>query len=291
MGKSGLYAIALVAIITLLGLVYLALTWEAPEGITTVVLSSPVEAEPEAAVVVPQRRLEPPSPLPTIRIEAEPNATAAAETEVAPPPTELTASPAPVEPELPGLGASDDLVQGELRALQNGAQLLGLLAEEQLIRRFVTLVENVSRGTLPQSNLPFRGINGEFPVRNLDENLFVMDASAHSRFDAAISTFVSIDPDAAMALYRMLAPLFQQAYAELGYRDADFNDTLRSAIDNVLAFELPPPPYQLVKPSVMYLFADSRLENLPDVHKQLIRLGPNNTDRLKASLREFRARL
>jgi hypothetical protein len=50
-------------------------------------------------------------------------------------------------------------------------------------------------------------------------------------------------------------------------------------------------PFQLVKPSVMYLYADTRLEELADMNKQLIRLGPENSARLKAKLREFKAAL
>ena len=50
-------------------------------------------------------------------------------------------------------------------------------------------------------------------------------------------------------------------------------------------------PYQLVKPSVMYLYADAEIENLLEVQKQLIRIGPDNTSILKAKLREFVAQL
>ncbi|MBT6549201.1 MAG: DUF3014 domain-containing protein, partial [Gammaproteobacteria bacterium] len=50
-------------------------------------------------------------------------------------------------------------------------------------------------------------------------------------------------------------------------------------------------PFQLVKPSVMYLYADTRLEELANMNKQLIRLGPENSARLKAKLREFKQAL
>ena len=69
MSKSGLWVIAAVAVITLLSLVYMALTYEAPQGTTTVVLPSPTQQqEPD-----PQpREAEPASnSLPSIRIEPE----------------------------------------------------------------------------------------------------------------------------------------------------------------------------------------------------------------------------
>ena len=86
-------------------------------------------------------------------------------------------------------------------------------------------------------------------------------------------------------------PLFQQAYAEIGFRNVSFDETLRAAINNVLRTTNMEGPYQLVKPSVMYLYADSSVENLAEVHKQLLRIGPDNTSALKAKLREFLTKL
>ena len=59
----------------------------------------------------------------------------------------------------------------------------------------------------------------------------------------------------------------------------------------VLAAEEVEGPYQLVKPSVMFLHADASIENLQEVHKLLIRIGPENASKIKAKLREFRNRL
>ena len=290
MSKSGLWVVAAVAVVTLLYLVYLAFTFEAPAGTTTVVISPPslqpvTEAPPPA---LPQTRLRP---------EPEPPAVPAAEPIVEPAPVEV-AIPEPVvaEPDspvvqLPSLNDSDEFLFEGLRAMQNGMSLIRLLASDQLIRKIVVLVENISRGEFPQTDLPYRGIQQEMPVSNIDENLFVMDASAHARFDQVIDTFVAIDTDQAMALYHTLSPLFQRAYAEIGFRDVNFDETLRSAINNVLRTANIEGPYQLVKPSVMFLYADASIENLQEVHKQLIRIGPDNTVKLKAKLREFAMQL
>ena len=129
------------------------------------------------------------------------------------------------------------------------------------------------------------------PVRNIDENFFVMEDSAHARFDEIVQTFVSLDTDAAVTLYRALSPLFQQAYAEIGFRNVSFDETLRLSINNIVRTTNMAGPYQLVKPSVMYLYADASIENLQEVHKQLLRIGPDNTIILKAKLREFASQL
>jgi hypothetical protein len=41
----------------------------------------------------------------------------------------------------------------------------------------------------------------------------------------------------------------------------------------------------------MYLFADTSIENLQEVYKQLIRIGPQNTEKLKVKLSEFSSQL
>jgi hypothetical protein len=301
MSKSGLYAIAAVAILTLLSLVYFAFTFEAPQGTTTVLI------EPPAPTIEPPERpsqgQQSPSALPQIRIQPEadspPIVAAVAEVvEIAPSPreVEVVAEESIVEDEpnvvqLPTLNNSDTFVFEGLRAMQNGASVLRLLAQDQIVRKFVVFVENISRGEFPQTGLPYRALGEEMPVRNIDENFFVMEDSAHARFDEIVQTFVSLDTDAAVTLYRVLSPLFQQAYAEIGFRNVSFDETLRLSINNIVRTTNMEGPYQLVKPSVMYLYADASIENLQEVHKQLLRIGPDNTIILKAKLREFASQL
>lgn len=285
MSKIGLWAIAAIAVFTLLYLVYLAATFEAPTGTTTVVVpvssNEPVE-EPAPIITptLPQTRIEPPEEPPAVAAEPV--------VEEAPVEVEVTEPVAPTEVvQLPSLNNSDEFVFEGLRALNNGAALIRVLADEQLVRSIVVFVENINRGGFPQTGLPYKGVSEEMPVRNLDENLFVMDPSAHERFDQIIDTFVAVDTQQALMLYRTLQPLFQQAYAEIGYRNVDFSETLRSAINVVLRAPNVEGPYQLVKPSVMYLYADANIENMEEVQKQLIRIGPENTQKLKDKLRQF----
>ena len=292
MSKFGLWVVAAIAVFTLLYLVYLAATFEAPTGTTTVVVpATAVQPVAEPAPVItpnfPQTRLQPPEEPPAVA--ATPVITdAPEEVEIAAPvveglPTELI--------ELPSLNNSDDFVFEGVRALQNGAALIRVLTDEQLIRSIVVFVDNISRGEFPQTSLPYKRIEQEMSVRNIDENLFVMEANAHERFDQLIDTFVAVDTDQAMILYRTLQPLFQQAYAEIGSRNVNFDDTLRSAINAVLRSPNVEGPYQLVKPSVMFLYADANIENMEEMQKQLIRIGPENTEKLKAKLRQFAEQL
>lgn len=305
MTKSGLFVIAAVAILTLLSLVYFALTVDSPEGTTTLVIEPPVSVveNSPAPSPSPAPSTQPNSPLPQIRLQPqqEPASVALSEPEIAALPEEVEPVELAPEPELnedetnvielPTLTDSDPFVFETLQTLQNGMALVNALAEDQIVRKFVVFVENISRGEFPQTGLPYKGLGQEMPVSEIDDNLFVMDQVAHSRFDQVVSTFVETDTDSAVIIYQMLLPLFQQAYAEIGFRNVSFDETLRAAINNVLRTTNMEGPYQLVKPSVMYLYADSSVENLAEVHKQLLRIGPDNTSALKAKLREFLTKL
>ena len=282
MTKSGLFVIAAVAILTLLSLVYFALTVDSPEGTTTLVIEPPVSVveNSPAPSPSPAPSTQPNSPLPQIRLQPQQApASALAEPEIATLPEEVEPVELAPEPELnedetnvielPTLTDSDPFVFETLQTLQNGMALVNALAEDQIVRKFVVFVENISRGEFPQTGLPYKGLGQEMPVSEIDDNLFVMDQVAHSRFDQVVSTFVETDTDSAVIIYQMLLPLFQQAYAEIGFRNVSFDETLRAAINNVLRTTNMEGPYQLVKPSVMYLYADSSVENLAEVHKQL----------------------
>jgi len=290
MKRFGLLIIAGVAIVSLAALVFLMLGSSEPSGSTTLIIDPPA----------PQSQSQPPEPAPATRAVTPPPSSAIAALEPAVEPEPAIEAPAQAESapgpsqastetglELPSLNDSDGFVIEHLRALRNGAALLGLIADEQLIRKFVVFVDNISRHEFPQTDLPYRPIGIDMPARELDQNLFLMEADAHSRFDGFIDAMAAVETEQAFALYGLLRPLFQQAYAELGYRGRDFDDTLREAINNVLRATDTEGPYQLVKPSVMYLFADSELENADAVHKQLIRIGPRNSTLLMGRLAEF----
>lgn len=290
MSRAAFVAIVGIGLAAVAGVVWLALSFEPPEGVTTVVLEPAPSPDAEEGAAAAGGRSSP-SVLPEIRIrpQAAPAAPAAPE----PPPDGAAEESAPPEPpvRLPELNASDGFVLERLRALENGMAMARQLTDGQFVRRFVVLAENLSRGELPQTEPLYRTPGREMPARGVDDGLFVMDGRAHARFDRFVDAFAALDADAAVGLYRTLSPLFRRAYAELGHRGADFDQTLRAAIRRVLRAEPPAGPHQLVKPSVMYLYADAGVENLDQAHKQLIRLGPDNARRVKAKLREILERL
>jgi hypothetical protein len=91
-----------------------------------------------------------------------------------------------------------------------------------------------------------------------------------------------------VASYQDYRPLFEEAFSQLGYPDGDFDQRLRSLIDELLATPDVSGPVRLIKPEAYYLYADEELESLTAGQKVLLRMGPDNAARVKAKLTEIR---
>ncbi len=277
MANKSMAIIAAIAVIGLLFLVYLAATFETPEGTRTVAIEAPVPIAP-----APVERVIAPEPIAQTVIDPAP---AVVQTLIEVPP-----EPAVIEEvvELPTLNMSDAFVLARLGALETGARLLELLSSEELIRRFVVFVENVSQGSLPQLEYPVRRLQQPMAVREVDENLYEMQTVSYQRYTPLIDALTTVNPEQALAIYRVLKPLFQEAFAEIGYPNRNFDEVVIRAIDNVLNAQTAEGPFQLVKPKVMYVYADASIESMTPVEKQLLRMGPQNAEKLKAALAQYR---
>lgn len=273
--------LAIIAVLSLIGvafLVYLALTFEPPEATRSVALDTPVPRPVEQIVPV----------TPPVTADPTPAAPAQPLTSV-PASTEPVVEEEPSEP-LPSLNDSDAFVLARLASMEMGASLLRLLAPEDLVRKFVVFVTNVADGELPQLEYPLRRLESDFVATEIDDNLFEMDPATYERFTPMIDTLVALDAQQGVAIYRALRPLFQEAYAEIGYQGS-FDAVVIRAIDQITSAQLESGPFQLIKPSVMFLYAEGRIEDMSPVQKQLLRLGPENTAKLQAALPAYRERL
>ena len=114
---------------------------------------------------------------------------------------------------------------------------------------------------------------------------------SYERYNMYVSMIASSDLDAAYDTYQRFYPLFQQAYERLGYPNAYFNDRLVEVIDHLIAGPMPEGTITLVRPNVLYEFADPDLEALSSGRKLLIRMGPENAAQVKRAMAEFRDRL
>ena len=121
-----------------------------------------------------------------------------------------------------------------------------------------------------------------------DELHGTLDPQNFERYKPLVAVISQLDMHQVGAVYVHFYPLFQQAYQNLGYPNGYFNDRLVQVIDLLLATPIQTGPVDLVRPNVMYLFADPALEARPAGQKLLIRMGPENAAAIEAKLKELR---
>ena len=152
----------------------------------------------------------------------------------------------------------------------------------------VVTIDNLSRQKVAVDKRPVFPTSGTFMVHG-DELHATLDSQNYQRYQPAVDVIRKADMQRVAAIYMRFYPLFQQAYQDLGYPTGYFNDRLVKVIDELLATPQISGPIDLVRPNVMYVFADPTLESRPAGQKLLIRMGPDNELAVKAKLRELRA--
>ena len=187
---------------------------------------------------------------------------------------------------LPGLAASDAFVRPLVSALSSHPQLAAWMATDNLVHRFVLAAVDVANGRSPGGALAFLSPKRPFKAEMRGGRL-VVDPSSYRRYDAMTATFVSLDTQGTARLFAKLEPLMQDAYRELGLGNEPFRHVLGRAFGRLLAVDFPESPPELAHPSVEYVYADQRLEDLGPAEKDLLRVGPENGRRIQAKLREL----
>jgi len=201
-----------------------------------------------------------------------------------------------IEP-LPTLDESDGWLQEKLPSLTWRKELLKLVINEDMIRRFVVFTDNFSQGLIAYEHSPLVAPVTAFSAtekngaNNQSKTTWQWDDSSTRRFSLYVDLLRSIDTDSLVEWYVELKPLIDQAYSELGYPDDDFTEVLQSTITRVLDMELPKEPIELVRPSVMYRYKNVEIESLDDADKLLLRLGKDNLLVIKSILLEINEKL
>jgi len=246
---------------------------------------------------------------------SEPPPTAAASAPGAPAPAAPTMAPPaiqyPIEPpaadgvampSLPPLADADPLLREALTELVGRRGALGFLQLDGFVRRVVATVDNLARAQAPTSVWPVHPTPGRFQVLRDAGGGETIHPDNRERYAGLVRAVEAVDIDQAVALYRRLYPLFQQAYEELGYPDRHFNDRLVQVLDHLIATPVPasPPAVRLVevkgpvpssRPWVRYEYADPALEAMSAGQKILLRVGADQQTRLQARLKALRERV
>lgn len=179
------------------------------------------------------------------------------------------------------LDESDNEVRNQI-AQYLAEKSLSLLVNDDMIRRMVVFVDNAAKGTIANKHMPVTRPTDAFTV--LDGDIITADPNSYERYTPYADMFESLSTAQIIRLYKQFNPLILEAYEEIGYDGDEFNDTLMTAIDELLDTPVPETTLPLIKNSVTYRYAYSEWEQLSDIQKQFLRMGPNNMKKVKRRL-------
>ena len=188
------------------------------------------------------------------------------------------------------LDHSDEALRGLAGGLSTDKTLESWLKSKNLIRKFVAAVDNIANGLSPRTQIDFFSPQGEFRVRRRSGQYYV-DPRGYNRYNLVANVFSSLDTAKTIELYRRAKPLIQEAYADLGYPDQNFDSTLVEAIVELLKVPVVQGDMLLERKVISYAIADPGLESLSEAQKYLLRMGPENTRKIQNKLREYGAAL
>jgi hypothetical protein len=175
------------------------------------------------------------------------------------------------------------------------------LRSDGIVRRFVATVDNLAREQAPASAWPVQPTGQRFITEGQGATQTIAANNA-ARYNGIVLFAESVDPAKAATVYAKLYPLFQTAYEELGFPGRYFNDRLIAVIDHLLQAPEPKGPVQVrlvevkgdipsQRPWVRYEYVDPKLESMSSGQKIMVRMGPENEHKMKASLRGFRQQI
>lgn len=177
------------------------------------------------------------------------------------------------------LDTSDAAVDAHL-AKSPAAQLGQWLVPEHKIRKLVRAVNALEEGKLVSQYRPTLPPETPFKAEPHGEQWRLSEAN-FTRYEPYITALEQAGPEQLMALYRHYSPLLEQAYQELGVEKGSFDEVTRGALKQIINTPTVEGPVALSTKSVVFHYQDKELEQLPELHKLLIRMGPENRKRVQ----------
>lgn len=191
---------------------------------------------------------------------------------------------------LPAIQQSDSSVNQALTNLLGGRAFTDLLIIDSFIQRTVLTINNLPEKKLPLAHVPFVFPEGKFIVSG-EKGSLRTNAENHKRYAPYVALLQNINPNLLIRTYVYFYPLIQNAYVQLGYPNAYFNDRLVYVIEHLLETPNPVDPIALEQPSVLYTYADPTLEELSAGQKILLRMGQEQRLQVLSILRNYHFRL
>ena len=252
---------AITAVIIASGLIY---RLQMPEEVDSEAIVVPVPQQEEAVMekpVIPEADIPEPEPV----------------AEVPPAPPE---EPAIIKPGLPDLDDSDAFLRELMEPISSHQNFLRWIATDDLLRRLSSYLDGLSRGVILSKIFPLTAPDEKFTTHR-DGKTIWLNAGNYERYNQTVDALVSLDMEAFAKLFHLVRPLLEASFAEMGYTKRQMEGIILQAIDRILSTPIILEPIELTRESVLYQFADPDLEALLPVQKQILRTGPENTQKIQ----------
>ena len=184
---------------------------------------------------------------------------------------------------LPSLDSSDDPVREALTAVS--PNIVAYLKIGQIIRSYMLIANDFAQGYRIAKHLGFFHLQQPFTV-DIDNGQLLMSAQDYQRYDNLAQMINSIDIPVLLNVYKKFRPLLLQVFSEFSYPDGyNLDDIFINAAKEIFDAPIIDKKIPVIKTSSFYKFADPELEALNGVHKQMLRMGGENTRLIQAKVR------
>jgi len=187
---------------------------------------------------------------------------------------------------LPPLAETDPIVRELVARLSSHPTIAAWLTTKGLIANFTVTTLTIAEGRTPVQFLRPIAPRGRFRTTSAGQELFV-DPRSYDRYNLHADAIAALDSVGTASLYLTLKPRISDAYRELGYPEGDFDRVLERAIGVLLQTPALDEKVALEPKGVTYAYSDSKLESLSPAQKQFLRMGPRNSQAIRAKLEEI----
>ena len=181
-------------------------------------------------------------------------------------------------------------IQNALSDISDSPLLLESFNTSNPIERIAAIIDSSSNGIVIQRLLALKPLKEKFPIAE-KERILIMAPSGYDRFDQCVEAVVSIDATRLRRLFHEYRFYLEQAYAALGYQQEELDNAIIKSLDQIISAPSIKTDIAIVKHEAVYRFLDEDLEALPDLHKQLLRMGPDNIEKIRSFAKNLRASL
>ncbi len=182
---------------------------------------------------------------------------------------------------------ADAYARETIESVNGGKALAQFVAGDYVVERAVAIVDALRRGEVPYKLLPVGRPSEAFPIS--DDGLRVtMDPSGFSRYDGFAQWVNGIDVLAIVKLLNDYEQIATEALSRMGVGDFDIRSAVLAATTEVLATPIAPQSAELMKREANWVYMDPELEALSSLQKQVLRMGPENSEMIQTKARELR---